>query len=156
MSKRSLALSLAVAPAVAVLIASCAPSTHKNNLTMQCTETGTAAQNASPTGVTDGGVAGTGRCTITGVLHDSGPVTDYRTQNGETAIVRRVVSGVKGTITFMIRIDMINGREPWTITSGTKTYAKLHGRGNEVVDNYAGSPATFVLKGTVSSGPSSN
>lgn len=156
MSKRNIALSLAVAPAVAVLIASCAPSTHKSNLTMQCTETMTAAQNASPTGVTDGGAAGTGRCTITGVLHDSGPVTDYRTQNGETAIVRRVVTAAKGTITFMIRIDMVSGSEPWTITSGTRTYAKLHGRGNEVVDNYAGSPATFVLKGTVSSSPSSN
>lgn len=156
MSKRNIALSLAVAPAAAVLISSCAPSTHKSNLTVQCTETGTAAQNASPIGVTDGGVAGTGRCTITGVLHDSGRVTDYRTQNGETAIIRRVVTGAKGTIIFMIRIDLLSGSEPWTITSGTKTYAKLHGRGNEVVDNYAGSPATFVLKGTVSSNPGSN
>ena len=155
MGKRNVALSLAVAPAVAVLISSCAPAAHKSNLTMQCTETGTAAQNGSPTGVTDGGVAGTGRCTITGVLHDSGPVTDYRTQNGETAIIRRVVTGAKGTITFVIRIDMVSGREPWTITSGTKTYAKLHGRGNEVVDNYSGSPATFVLKGSVSPSPSS-
>jgi hypothetical protein len=67
-----------------------------------------------------------------------------------------VVTGAKGTITFVIRIDMVSGSEPWTITSGTKTYAKLHGRGNEVVDNYAGSPATFVLKGTVSSSPSAN
>jgi hypothetical protein len=123
---------------------------------MQCTETGTATQNASPIGVTDGGVAGTGRCTITGVLHDSGPVTDYRTLNGETAIIRRVVTGAKGTITFVIRIDLVSGSEPWTITSGTKTYAKLHGRGNEVVDNYSGSPATFVLKGTVSPSPSSD
>jgi hypothetical protein len=60
------------------------------------------------------------------------------------------VTGAKGTITFLITIDLTSGREPWTITSGTKTYATLHGRGNEVVDNYAGSPATFVLKGTVS------
>jgi len=156
MSKRNIVLSLAAAPAVAVLISSCAPATHKSNLTVQCTETMTAAQGLSPTGVTDGGVAGAGRCTITGALHDSGPATDYRTQNGETAIVRRVVTGAKGTITFMIRIDMVSGREPWTITSGTKTYAKLHGRGNEVVDNYDGSPATFVLKGTVSPSPSSD
>jgi hypothetical protein len=152
MSKRNVALSLAVA----VLISSCASATHKSNLTMQCTETGSETQNASPIGVTDGGVAGTGRCTITGVLHDSGPVIDYRTLNGETAIVRRVVTGAKGTITFMIRIDLVSGSEPWTITSGTKTYAKLHGRGNEVVDNYSGSPATFVLKGTVSPSPSSD
>ena len=151
MSKRNIVLSLAAAaPAVAVLISSCAPATHKSNLTVQCTETRTATQNASPTGVTDGGVAGTGRCTITGVLHDSGPVTDYRTENGLTATVRRVVTGAKGTITFVIRINMATGSEPWTITGGTKTYAKLHGRGNEVVDNYSGSPATFVLKGNVS------
>jgi len=156
MSKRNTVLSLAAAPAIAVIISSCAPATHKSNLTVQCTETRTAAQNASPTGVTDGGVAGTGRCTMTGVLRDSGPATDYRTQNGETAIIRRVVTGAKGTITFLITIDLTSGREPWTISSGTRTYAKLHGRGNEVVDNYSGSPATFVLKGTVSSSPSSD
>ena len=151
MRKRNTVLSLsAAAPAVAVLISSCAPATHKSNLTVQCTETGTPAQNASPTGVTNGGVAGTGRCTITGVLHDSGPATDYRTQNGETAIVRRVVTGAKGTITFLITIDLTTGREPWMITSGTKAYKKLHGRGYEVVDNYAGNPGTYVLKGTVS------
>jgi hypothetical protein len=149
MRKRNIALSVAAAPAVAVLISSCASATPHSNLTVQCTETGTAAQAASPTGVTNGGVAGTGHCTITGLLHDRGPVTDYRTQNGETAIVRRVVTGAKGTITFVIKIDMVTGSEPWTITSGTKTYTKLHGRGYEVVDNYDGSPATFVLKGTV-------
>jgi hypothetical protein len=150
MKKRNLVLSLAAAPTIAVLISSCAPSTHKSNLTMQCTETGTVLQNISPTGVTDGGVAGTGHCTITGVLHDSGPVIDYRTQNGEKATVRRVITGAKGTITFVIRINMVTGAEPWTITSGTRTYAKLHGRGYEVVDNYGGDPATFVLKGNVS------
>src|SRR5215467_12631185 len=156
MSKRNIVLSLAVAPAVAVLISSCAPSAYngaKSNLTVQCRETLT-GQNVAD-GVTDGGVAGTGRCTITGLLHDSGPATDYRTQNGETAIIRRVVAGAKGTITFVIRIDLVSGSEPWTIRSGTKTYAKLHGRGYEVVDNYSGSPATFVLKGTVSSSASS-
>ena len=42
------------------------------------------------------------------------------------------------------------GGEPWAITSGTKTYTKLHGSGYQVVDNYMGTPATFVLKGTVS------
>jgi hypothetical protein len=62
-----------------------------------------------------------------------------------------VVTGAKGTITFVITINLAGGgAEPWTITSGTKTYTKLHGRGYEVVDNYSGTPATFVLKGTVS------
>jgi len=147
MRKRNIVLALGAAPAVAALISSCAASQHvaHSNMTVQCTE--------NPTGQdpTDGGVWGHGRCTITGVVHDSGPATDYRTQNGTTALIRRVVSGAKGTITFVITINLTGGGgEPWKITSGTKTYTKLHGRGYEVVDNYAGTPATFVLKGTVS------
>jgi hypothetical protein len=147
MRKRNIVLSLAAAPAVAALISSCAASQHvaHRNLTVQCTE--------NPTGQdpTNGGVWGHGRCTITGVVHDSGPATDYRTQNGTTALIRRVVTGAKGTITFVITINLTGGGgEPWKITSGTKTYTKLHGRGYEVVDNYASTPATFVLKGTVS------
>ena len=146
--KRNTVLPLAVAAlAVAVLIASCAPDVPDRNLTMQCSETLTGAD------VTDGGVAGTGRCALTGMLHDSGRVTDYRTQKGQTAFIRRVVTGAKGTITFLITIPLAGpgpGGDPWKITSGTKTYTKLHGRGHQVVDNYTASPATFVLKGTVS------
>jgi hypothetical protein len=149
MRKRNIVLSVAAAPAAAVLISACAPAAHNvahSNLTVKCTETISAGVE-----VTDGGVSGTGRCAMTGVLHDSGPATDYRTQNGDTAIIRRVVTGAKGTVTFVITIHLSSGGgEPWKITSGTKTYAKLHGRGYEVVDNYAGDPATFVLKGTVS------
>ena len=151
MRKRNNVLSLAAAPAVAVLISSCAPAAQNvahSNLTVNCTETISAGMD-----VTNGGVAGTGRCALTGMLHDNGRAIDYRTQNGETALIRRVVTGTKGTITFLITIHLANGGgEPWTITSGTKTYANLHGRGLQVVDNYAGSPATFVLKGTVSQG----
>ena len=150
MRQRNIVLSLAAAgPVVAVLISSCAPAAHNganSNLTVQCTE------NLTGQDVTDGGVAGTGHCTLTGGLHDSGPTTDYRTQNGTTILIRRVVTGANGTITFLITIPLAGGTggEPWTITSGTKTYTKLHGRGHQVVDNYTGSPATFVLKGTVS------
>jgi hypothetical protein len=52
----------------------------------------------------------------------------------------------------VITINQVGGPggERWTITSGTKAYAKLHGRGYQVVDNYTGSPATLVLKGIVS------
>lgn len=148
--KRHIVLSLAAAaPAVAVLISSCAsaaPKVASNNLTVRCRETLTGRD------VTNGGVSGTGRCALTGVLHDSGRTTDYRTQSGETAFIRRVITGAKGTITFVITIPLAGGPsgEPWKITSGTKFYTKLHGRGHQVVDNYAGSPATFVLKGTVS------
>lgn len=148
MRKRNIALSLAAA-AAAALISSCATAAHNGahtNLTVHCTET-LAGQD-----VANGGVSGTGHCTLIGALHDRGPATDYRMQNGETALIRRVVTGAKGTITFLIRIPLGGGPggEPWTITSGTKTYTKLHGRGHQVVDNYTGSPATFVLQGTVS------
>jgi len=154
MRKPNIVLSLAAAaPAAAVLISACAPpaAVAHSNLTVQCAETLTAAQGGSNGGVTNGGVAATGHCTLTGVLRDSGPVTDYRTQRGETALIRRVVTGAKGTITFVVVLHLVfGGGERWTITSGTGAYENLRGRGYQVVDNYAGSPATFVLKGTVS------
>jgi len=147
MRRRNIALSLAAAgSAVAVLISACAPHVAHSNLTVQCTEPLLHAD------VVDGGVAGTGRCALTGVVHDNGRVTDYRTQEGNTAFIRRVVTGAKGTITFLITITLTGPGpvgEPWKITSGTKTYTNLHGRGYQVVDNYMGSPATFELKGTV-------
>lgn len=77
-------------------------------------------------------------------------VTDYRTVKGHTALIRRVAVGNKGTITFLITINLNTGSEPWTITSATKSYAGLHGKGTEIVDNYNASPATFALRGTVS------
>ena len=87
----------------------------------------------------------------TGALHESGPEITYRAQTAETIFIRRVVTGAKGTITFVINIPTDGaGGEPWTITSGTGAYAKLHGRGDQVVDNYTDTPATFVLMGTVS------
>jgi hypothetical protein len=146
MRKRNIVLSLAAASAVAALISACASTAvPNNNVTVQCTETLTGQD------VTDGGVAGTGHCTLTGALHDSGTTTDYRTQNGTAILIRRVVTGAKGTITFQITIPMVGaGGERWTITSGTNAYAKVHGRGYQVVDNYTDSPATFVLKGTAS------
>jgi hypothetical protein len=148
MRKRNILLSLAAAPAVAVLISSCASPApvRDSNLTVQCTE------NLTGQDVTGGNISGTGRCTLAGVLRDSGPATDYRTLDGTKILIRRVVTGAKGAITFVITINQVGGPggEQWTITSGTKAYAKLHGRGYQVVDNYTGTPATFVLKGTVS------
>jgi len=148
MRKRNFILSLAAAPAVAVPISSCASpaAVQHSNLTVQCTE------NLTGQDVTGGNVAGTGHCTLAGVLRDSGRATDYRTLDGPKILIRRVITGAKGAITFVITINQVGGPsgERWTITSGTKAYAKLHGRGLQVVDNYTGSPATFVLKGTVS------
>lgn len=137
---------IAAAAVLAVLISACAPNVAHANLTVQCRETLTHPDAA------DGSAAGTGRCTLTGLLHDSGHATDYRTQKGQTAYIRRVVTSAKGTITFLITITLAGpgpAGEPWRITSATGTYATLHGRGYQVVDNYTGSPATFVLKGTV-------
>jgi hypothetical protein len=96
------------------------------------------------------GVSGTGRFTISGAITEKGTVTDYRTQKGNTAVVRRVAVGKRGTITFVITIDLATGAEPWTIASGTKAYRGLRGKGKEVVDAYYTQPATFVMKGTVS------
>jgi len=100
--------------------------------------------------ITDGHVAGTGRFTISGAINDEGTITDYRTVKGALALIRRVAVGKKGTITFVIRINLATGSEPWTITSATKAYKGLHGKGIEVVDNYASTPATFTMQGTVS------
>lgn len=146
MRKRNIALSLAAAPAVAVLLSSCASqNVPGSNLTVHCTE------NLTGVDVTNGGVAGTGHCTLTGALHDNGPETDYRTQTPDTITIRKVINGAKGTITLMVKIPQVGGGgEQFTITSGTGAYAKLHGHGLQVVDNYQATPATFVLKGTVS------
>jgi hypothetical protein len=147
MRKRNIVLSLAAAPAVAALISSCAASQHVpgRNLTVRCTDTLTAVD------ATNWAVSGHGHCTLTGALHESGPEITYRAQTAEAISIRRVITGAKGTITFVIKIPQIGGGgETWTITSGTGAYAKLHGHGLQVVDNYQATPATFVLKGTVS------
>jgi hypothetical protein len=103
--------------------------------------------------VTDGGVAGTGHFTISGAISDTGAATDYRTVRGDKVLVRRVVVGKKGRITFLVTLDTSApstalGR--WTITSATKSYEGLHGSGKQTVDNFESSPATFALAGTVS------
>jgi hypothetical protein len=109
--------------------------------------------NAGPSGagVTNGGVAGTGRFTATGAIADSGTYIAYRRVRGKVARVRDVLVGKKGTITIVITIDLgTESPAPWAITAGTQRYAGLHGRGTLTVDNYEANPYTFVLKGMVS------
>lgn len=119
-------------------------SRTKGSITVRSTET------LTPPYVTNGGVAATGRFSISGAIHAKGKVTDYRTVMGATAWVRRVVASRRGTITFVIRIHLGSmSTERWTITAATDAYKGLRGRGTEVVDNYDNTPATFVLKGTV-------
>ena len=145
MRKRNLVLSLAAAPAIAVVISSCTQNAPDSHLTVRCTDTITGAD------VTNGGVVAHGHCTLTGALYDNGPEIDYRTQTPEVITIRRVITGAKGSITLVVKIPQVGaGGETFTITSGTGAYAKLHGRGYQVVDNYQAIPATFVLKGTVS------
>jgi len=124
--------------------AASSPAGPAGNVTLKYT--------GSASAVTDGGVAGTGHFTATGAITDKGGYIDYRTVDkaGTTALIRRVTVGKKGTIVFLIVINLKSRAEPWTIISGTKAYNGLRGRGREVVDNYDDTPATFVMKGTVS------
>ena len=100
--------------------------------------------------LTNGGMSGKGHFTISGAISDKGPVTDYRTQKANIAVVRRVAVGAKGTITFLITINVNTASETWTIASGTKAYKGLHGKGKQVLDAWYSSPARFVMTGTVS------
>jgi hypothetical protein len=146
---------VAVGLVVAVLASSCgssqnpatgsSPQPANGKVTVKSTET------LKSDDVTNGGVSGTGHFTISGAIADAGAVTDYRTVKGNKVLIRRVVVGKKGTITFLITLYQsasVPGK--WTITSTTRTYKGLHGSGAQVVDNYTSTPATFVLAGTVS------
>ena len=136
---------LAVALVTAVTGSAAASRVVTNrDVTVRCTEI------LKDPDVTNGGVAGTGHCTISGKIKDKGKATDYRRQVGNTALIRRVVAGQKGTITFLITINLSTGGEPWSVTSGSKAYRGLRGKGRQVVDNFSATPATFVMKGTIS------
>ena len=101
--------------------------------------------------VTDGNVAGTGHFKISGAISDAGRVTDHRTVKGNKVLIRRVVVGKKGMITFFVTLDTSapsTALGHWTITSATKSYEGLHGSGKQTVDDFESSPSTFA--GTVS------
>jgi hypothetical protein len=81
--------------------------------------------------VGDGSLSGKGHFTATGVITDKGKSLVYRTKKGALIILRYVTVGEKGTITFVVKIDTILATSRWTITSGTKAYRGLHGKGTE-------------------------
>ena len=81
--------------------------------------------------VTNGGVAGHGNFTASGAITDKGTVTGYRTVKGALITLRFVTVGTKGTITFVVKIDTDLGTSRWTISSGTRAYTGLHGKGTE-------------------------
>src|SRR5579862_9974954 len=97
MSKRCVVVALLV-----VLPVSLAGAAPTGKITVRSTET------LKPQDVTNGGVSGTGRFTVSGAIRDNGAVTDYRTVKGggATVSIRRVVVGEKGTITFRLTIHV--------------------------------------------------
>jgi hypothetical protein len=82
---------------------------------------------------TDGGIAGEGTFRAAGAITDKGPVTAYRGVNEGLILLRFVTKGMKGAITYLVKIDTT--RRPvisrWTIESGTKSYTGLQGKGIE-------------------------
>jgi hypothetical protein len=120
-------------------------------LTVEGVGDGTVAPGPNGSGVTDGGVAGTGRFRFGGVFSGAGRFTDYRTVKGQIATVRKVLVTSEGTITTMVTIHLgRKGSPPWTITAATGAYAGLRGKGTLTADNFQANPYTFVMTGTTS------
>jgi len=80
---------------------------------------------------TDGTLAGKGTFKATGAISDAGPALGYRTVSATGITLRFVAKGRKGVITYLVKIDTIAGTSRWTISSGTKAYKGLHGKGIE-------------------------
>ena len=119
----------ATAPAIAASGTSVWVSSFASNTLTRINSTGVAAP--APT------------ATVSHVAH--GKITLHST---ETLRGPDITDGhVAGTGRFTIS-GAIN--DEGTITSATKAYKGLHGKGIEVVDNYASTPATFTMQGTVS------
>jgi hypothetical protein len=97
--------------------------------------------------VEDGGLAGKGTFRASGAITDAGTALAYRTKKGTLITLRFVTRGKKGTITYVVKIDMTRGTSRWTITSGTRAYAGWHGRGTESEN---ASFTVSILRGTVS------
>ena len=83
--------------------------------------------------VHDGSLVGRGTFKATGAITDAGPVLAYRTvsANGALITLRFVAKGTKGTITYLVKIDTNAGTSRWTISSATRAYKGLHGKGTE-------------------------
>jgi hypothetical protein len=104
--------------------------------------------------VTDGSLAGTGTFKTTGAITDQGVALGYRTVKGDPRsaagaliTLRFVTKGKKGTITYVVKIDTKAETARWTITSGTRAYKGLHGKGTESENS---SFTVSTLKGTIS------
>ena len=65
--------------------------------------------------VTNGGLAGRGSFTASGAISTQGKVAVYRTYKPPHITLRFVTSDSKGTITFVVKIDMNFGTSRWTM-----------------------------------------
>jgi hypothetical protein len=97
---------------------------------------------------TDGSLAGKGTFKASGAVADAGPALGYRKVSaaGTLITLRYVTKGNKGSIIYVVKIDTTAGTSKWTIVSGTKAYAGLHGKGTETEND---SYTVSVLKGRV-------
>jgi hypothetical protein len=113
-----------------------------DKVALHITETGNAD-------LADGSLEGLGRFTISGAVSDSGTTAAYRTETPATVLIRRVMVGKKGTFSLLLTIYKTRGVKLWTITSGTRAYAGLHGKGTEDAAVFAGDSGDFSLTGSV-------
>jgi hypothetical protein len=103
---------------------------------------------------TDGSLAGHATFRASGAITDQGTAVTYRTVKGNLATsnavitLRYVTTGKKGAITFLDKIVVkpTTTTSRWTITSGTKAYKGLHGKGTETEN---ASYTVSTLRGTV-------
>jgi len=100
--------------------------------------------------VRDGSLAGKGTFRATGAITDSGSALAYRTVSPDETLItlRFVAKGMKGAITYVVKVNTNTSTSRWTITSGTRAYKGLHGRGTES-ENVGFTVST--LRGTISS-----
>jgi hypothetical protein len=100
--------------------------------------------------VRDRSLAGTGTFKASGAITDAGAALAYRTvsRDGTLITLRFVAKGKKGTITYVVEVNTNTSTSRWTITSGTRAYKGLHGKGTES-ENVGFTVST--LRGTVSS-----
>ena len=81
--------------------------------------------------VTDGSLVGKGTFRTTGAIRDGGRALAYRRVRGALITLRFVTIGTKGTITYVVKVDMTLGSSRWSISSGTRAYSGLRGKGKE-------------------------
>jgi hypothetical protein len=95
-------------------------------------------------------VSGVGRFRISGAINDRGTTKAHRTVKSTTVVIRRVMVGKKGTFRLVLTIPKAGGDKTWRITSGTRVYRGLHGKGTEDSAVFSGDLGDFMLSGKVS------